>query len=114
MDNTSEINALVQRIDDPDELIFNQVKDKIMNMGSNVIPHLEKAWAKEQLGDLFQSRLENIIHDIHIKDVLKKLANWIGKNQHNIVFGGTNLGLMKVLIKEASKYDIRIYGITPS
>ena len=44
----------------------------------------------------------------------KKLANWIGENRHNIVFGGTNVGLMKVLVKEASKYDIRIYGIAPA
>ena len=95
MDDPSEINALVQLIDDPDELIFNQVKDKIMNMGSTVIPHLEKAWAKEQLGDLFQSRLENIIHDIHIKDVFKKLANWIIEPQ-NLLAG--------VLIVNGYKY----------
>lgn len=44
----------------------------------------------------------------------RKLANWIGKNQYNIIFGGTNLGLMKVLVQEASKYDIKIYGITPA
>ena len=95
MDDPSEINALVQLIDDPDELIFNQVKDKIMNMGPTVIPHLEKAWAKEQLGDLFQSRLENIIHDIHIKDVFKKLANWIIEPQ-NLLAG--------VLIVNGYKY----------
>ncbi|MDC3091008.1 TIGR00730 family Rossman fold protein [Rickettsiales bacterium] len=47
-------------------------------------------------------------------NITKKLANWIGKNQYNIIFGGTNLGLMKVLVKEASKYDIKIYGIIPA
>jgi uncharacterized protein (TIGR00730 family) len=51
---------------------------------------------------------------VSYSNTTKKLANWIGVNQHNIVFGGTNLGLMKVLVKEASKYDIRIYGITPA
>ena len=45
-------------------------------------------------------------------NVTKKLANWIGKNKYNIVFGGTDLGLMRVLVKEASKYNIRIYGIS--
>ena len=46
-------------------------------------------------------------------NLVKRLSNWIGKNKYNIVYGGTNTGLMKILVKEASKYDIKIFGIVP-
>jgi regulator of sirC expression with transglutaminase-like and TPR domain len=82
MKNPSEINALVQLIDDPDELIFVQVKDKLLEMGSAVVPHLEKAWVKNNFGELFQFRLETIIHDIQLKDVFQKLGNWILKPEN--------------------------------
>ena len=71
MNRPTEISALVHLIDDPDELIFFQVKDKLIEMGAGVIPHLEKAWATENFGDLFQFRLESIIHEIQLKDVLR-------------------------------------------
>mgnify|MGYP001342396073 CR=1 FL=1 len=59
MDNSNEINALVHLIDDPDELIFNHVKEKLMHLGIGIIPHLEQAWANENFGDIFQNRLES-------------------------------------------------------
>ena len=86
MSNPSEINALVNLIDDPDEIIFFQVKDKLIELGSDVIPVLEKAWNKESLGDLFQNRLETIIHDIQLKDVFKQLGKWI-LNPENLIEG---------------------------
>ena len=51
--------------------------------------------------------------NIEYANLVKKLSNWIGKNKYNIVYGGTNTGLMKILVKEASKYDIKIFGIVP-
>ena len=86
MNRLSEISALVHLIDDPDELIFFQVKDKIIEMGSGVIPHLEKAWATENFGDLFQYRLESIIHEIQLKDVFGQLGKWI-LNSENLLEG---------------------------
>ncbi len=86
MDNSNEINALVKLIDDPDELIFKHVKDKLMNLGVNIIPHLEKAWANENLGDVFQHRLESLIHDIQLNNVFKEIGNWI-LNSKNLLEG---------------------------
>ena len=103
MGKPSEVNALVHLIDDPDELIFFQVKNKLIEMGSDVIPYLEKAWAKENFGDLFQYRLESIIHDIQLKDVFRQLGNWI-QNPENLLEG--------VLIVNKYKYpNINISSI---
>ena len=86
MNRPTEISALVHLIDDPDELIFFQVKDKLIEMGAGVIPHLEKAWATENFGDLFQFRLESIIHEIQLKDVFGQLGKWI-LNPENLLEG---------------------------
>ncbi len=43
----------------------------------------------------------------------KKVVAWIGSKKFNIVFGGSQLGLMKVVSTEAKKFDIKIYGIIP-
>jgi len=47
-------------------------------------------------------------------DLTVKLGNWIGRNNHNIVFGGGHTGLMKKLTKESSKFKIKVFGIIPS
>ncbi len=86
MNSPTEISALVHLIDDPDELIFFQVKDKLIEMGAEVIPHLEKAWATENFGDLFQFRLESIIHEIQLKGVFEQLGKWI-LNPENLLEG---------------------------
>ena len=56
MSHSNEIKALVHLLEDPDEFIFDQVKDKLMQLGPNVIPYLEKAWEKDDFGDLFQEK----------------------------------------------------------
>ena len=46
-------------------------------------------------------------------DLTVKLGNWIGRNNHNIVFGGGHTGLMKKLTKESSKFKIKILELYP-
>jgi len=43
----------------------------------------------------------------------KDVANWIGRKNYNIIFGASDIGLMKTLSKEAFKYNIKILGIIP-
>ena len=77
MDNKKKIDALVQLLDDPDELIFTHVKEQLIEIGIDSIPNLEKAWADENFGDIYQQRLELLIHDIQLNNVFKEIGNWI-------------------------------------
>jgi len=43
MATKNEIDALVSLLDDPDEIIFNQIKSQLLELGTDCIPHLEKA-----------------------------------------------------------------------
>ena len=76
MSSQNEITALVDLIEDPDEIIFDQVKDKLFKLGPNVIPHLENAWENKSFGLLFQNRVEILIHEIQFKDLIQTVSKW--------------------------------------
>lgn len=40
-------------------------------------------------------------------------GNWIGKNRHNLVYGGVNVGLMHTVAQSAHDAGARIIGIIP-
>ena len=55
MKNETSIKALVRLIEDPDDAIFEHVRDEIISHGTSAIPFLESSWEEEDYGLLFQS-----------------------------------------------------------
>lgn len=86
MMNDSQLNALIQLLDDPDEGVFNHVKEKFLELGLDVVPHLENNWelAEEVL---VQQRIENLIHSIKSYDVFQQLKNWKENGGQNLLNG---------------------------
>lgn len=82
--NPNEIHALINLLDDPDPSVFQAIKLKLNQMGIAIIPHLEKAW-ENNLDELFQTRIENIIQEIHQTDVKKQLNQWIKTPDHDLI-----------------------------
>jgi len=72
----NEIQALVNLIDDPDESIYQQVRERIIAIGVPVVPVLERAWELDQLGELYRNRIEDILHTIHVDSVHEGLKAW--------------------------------------
>lgn len=70
------IGALIQLLDDPDESVFAHVRGRIMEIGEDVIPNLEDAWETNLFGPFFQSRIEELIHEIQFDALLKHLKTW--------------------------------------
>ncbi len=70
-----EMQALISLLDDPDAKIFDDVRDKIISYGDEVIPHLECAW-ENSFDHLLQNRIEDIIHHLHFENVKIQLENW--------------------------------------
>ncbi len=87
MSNDPSVQALVKLIDDPDETIFSHVRDALINKGPEVIPLLESSWENEDYGLLFQSRIENLIHEIQYKSVLVDLQQWINNSHKDLLEG---------------------------
>jgi regulator of sirC expression with transglutaminase-like and TPR domain len=76
MINVQSVQALIHLVDDPDDQIFEHVRDKIKSYGKDAIPILENSWESQDFGLLFQHRIENIIHEIQFEESKKELISW--------------------------------------
>lgn len=74
-------------IDDPDDAIFEHVRDEIINHGTSAIPFLESSWEEDDYGLLFQSRIEDLIKEIQYKAVKDELSNWAKSPQKDLLNG---------------------------
>lgn len=83
----ASIQALVRLIDDPDDSIYEHIRDELMSIGLKAIPFLENSWEEEDLGLLFQSRIENLIHDIQFQATKKELMEWIESSHKDLLTG---------------------------
>jgi alpha-D-ribose 1-methylphosphonate 5-phosphate C-P lyase len=68
MEQTKEISALLNLIDDPDEEVFGAVSNKILDFGRTIIPNLEHLWETTP-DEQIQERIELIIHRLHYTDL---------------------------------------------
>ena len=82
----SELDALVSLLDEPDDNMFDQVRDKIYSYGLDAIPILENAWDGSADNDL-QSRIETIIHQIQFDHLLQEFTLWKTTLSHDLLKG---------------------------
>lgn len=87
MKEYNKIQALVRLIDDPDESIYEHVRDTIIKEGTAVIPFLESSWEEDDFGLLFQSRIEDLIKEIQFKAVKDDLKDWIDSSHKDLLTG---------------------------
>ena len=71
-----EIDALIRLLDDSDEDIFGQIRNRLVNYGKGVIPFLENAWG-HSLDGMLQGRIEAVIHEIQFEDLQRELRVWV-------------------------------------
>jgi len=82
----SEISALISLLDDPDERIFVEIKNKILSLGGNIIPELESTF-ETNFDPLVQQRTLDLIHEIQFTNTLKNLKYWKSNGSENILEG---------------------------
>lgn len=87
MKNENSIKALVRLIEDPDENIFRHVRDELVSYGDWIIPMLESSWEEEEFGLLFQTRVEDLIHEIQFDAVKNALKDWIHSSERDLLEG---------------------------
>lgn len=71
----TELDALISLLDEPDDKIFLQVRNKISTYGPEAISSLEMAWDNSS-DPLTQNRIENIIHEIQLNNLIFELNKW--------------------------------------
>lgn len=83
----NELKSLIRLIDDPDEQIFSVVRNRLMELGIDVVPQLEMFWEENDYGLVFQHRVEDIIHSIQFDNVCEKLKNWKASPDKDLLQG---------------------------
>lgn len=87
MSGTNQIKALIRLVEDPDELVFAHVRDKLLDYGPEAIPFLELSWEEYEMGILFQKRIEDIIHDIQFQFIKDSLIEWRDRDDKCLLTG---------------------------
>lgn len=84
--NTSELNALISLLDDPDEVIYDQISGQILAQGAKIVADLELAWENSK-SVLQQQRIENLIQKIQFSATSDALTHWIETGGSNLLEG---------------------------
>lgn len=80
------LQNLIRLLEDPDNEVFSLVSQKLSEMGTEVIPLLEKAWESSE-NQIFQEKIESVIHNIQFSYVLKEMENWVSSGGSNLLYG---------------------------
>ncbi len=83
----NELSALISLLDEPDDEIFSQVREKLFSYGNSAIPLLEDAWDTSYSNNDVQHRIESIIHDIQFDAVFKDLSKWRNTPERQLMAG---------------------------
>lgn len=81
--NKNEIHALIALLEDPDHDIYFQVRNKLVELGIEIIPNLENAW-EVNFDSLMQNRAEQIIHEIQFNFTKQELKKWINSKEKDL------------------------------
>jgi hypothetical protein len=86
MQVTKEIDALLSLIDDPDGDVYLTVSGKLIDYGLPIKPNLEHLWENSPDEEV-QSRIESIIHKLHLSDLEKEFVIWKNTADHDLLKG---------------------------
>jgi regulator of sirC expression with transglutaminase-like and TPR domain len=82
----SEIKALVSLLDDDDRQVVSHVEEKILSLGTTVIPHLEREW-ETNFSPVVQKRIEDLVHTLQYELLKERLKSWYLEPQPDLLTG---------------------------
>ncbi|MCF8329828.1 MAG: transglutaminase-like domain-containing protein [Crocinitomicaceae bacterium] len=83
----TKIEALIRLHEDPNNQVFEQVKNELVKIGDDAMSSLEKAAQKNCFGDEFNERVVSLINEIQ-RNVLKdELIQWINSEEKDLLLG---------------------------
>lgn len=82
----SKLQALINLLDDPDDLIFEIVEKELLKETDKIIPALEEKW-ETSFDECSQERIENLIQNLQLKKTKKLLKKWIQSQDKDLLTG---------------------------
>lgn len=85
--NEKELTALISLLDDEDKEVTSHVEQKLLSLGTSVIPYLEKEWMKNSLIPDVRSKIEDIIHELQYELLKERLKVWKEEGAQDLMEG---------------------------
>jgi regulator of sirC expression with transglutaminase-like and TPR domain len=82
----NELKALVSLLDDDDRQVVSHVEEKILSLGTTVIPHLEREW-ETNFNPIVQKRIEELVHTLQYELLKERLRSWYQEPQPDLLTG---------------------------
>lgn len=79
MQENKEIQALLKLIDDPDEIVYETVSNKIISFGKGIIPNLEN-YGETIANKELHERIEALIKRLQFEDIKEDFSKWTAGN----------------------------------
>lgn len=86
MMNKRKLQALIDLLDDPDDLVYALVEKELLKENYKIIPALEEKW-ETSFDENSQERIENLIQNLQFKQTKKLLEKWVNSQEHDLLSG---------------------------
>lgn len=86
MEETREIAALMNLIDDPDTEVFSTISDRIVSYGKDIISNLEQLWENTP-DEMIQDKIELLIHRLHFQDLQADITAFSNTPEQDLMEG---------------------------
>jgi regulator of sirC expression with transglutaminase-like and TPR domain len=81
-----ELKALVSLLDDDDEKIISHIEEKILSLGTSIIPYLEQEW-ESNFNPQVQRRIEELVHTLQFMLLKERIADWYSNSDQDLLAG---------------------------
>ncbi len=83
---TNELKALIHLLNDPDELVYNAVKTRLLDLGSVVLPPLRLAKSSSS-DSVFLKQSADIISQVEFADTFHLFKQWLQNSDNRLLEG---------------------------
>ena len=83
----NEIKALLSLLDDPDEEVQDQIKERIVSEGRAFLPFLDEYISTEDVEPQVEALIHDIFRDIQISGLKAELDEWFADGEHDLIKG---------------------------
>jgi len=104
---SGEIEALLRLLDEPDEINFSNIRDKLVSFGIDIIPLLEYSF-EINTKVLVQSRIEEIINIIQFYELKTGFRKWANRKDVDLLKGFILLAKLSYPMLDESKVLLQI------
>ena len=81
-----EIKALVSLLDDDDDQIVSHIEQKILSLGTSIIPYLEQEW-ETNFNPQVQRKIEELVHTLQYELLKERIEHWYKSEEQDLLTG---------------------------